>query len=95
MVPQMLSATELRFSTRERGDLPAWILEKKSLRMWSLADAKTVTLRAGSVNVLVKVREQSSLFVGEIVEVEPGAPRELQRVRVGELIVFTKAHIFT
>ena len=91
----MLSAAQLGFSTRERGDLPAWISETASLRLWSLAEAKTVTLRARSVNVLVKVREQSSLFVGEIVGVEPSAPRELPSMRVGELIVFSKSHIFT
>ena len=91
----MFSATELGFSIRERRDLPAWITETTSLRIWSLADAKTVTLRARSVNVFVKVREQGSLFVGEIVGMEPSAPRKLQGLRVGELIVFTKAHIFT
>lgn len=91
----MLSARELGFSIRERGDLPEWVTETASLRIWSLEDAKTVALRARSVNVLVKIREQSSLFVGEIVGVEPSAPRELHSVRVGELIVFTKAHIFT
>jgi hypothetical protein len=93
----MLSATELRFSTRQRGDLPAWVssLEpRQRLRIWTPADAKSVTLRLGSENVLVQVRERSSLFVGEISGFEPSARVELQGMRVGDLIVFNQAHIF-
>jgi hypothetical protein len=93
----MLSATELRFSTRQRGDLPAWVsnLEpRQALRIWTPADAKSVTLRFGSENVLVQVRERSSLFVGEISGFEPSGGVELQGMRVGDLIVFNQAHIF-
>jgi hypothetical protein len=93
----MLSATELRFSTRQRGDLPAWvsnIVPRQSLRIWALADAKSVTLRLGSESVLVGVRERSSLFVGEISGFEPSLGREFQGMRVGDLIVFKEAHIF-
>ena len=89
----MLSASELGFSTRTAGDIPAWVEAKGSLRIWTLENAKTATLRAHSVNVLVKIREQSSLLVGEIVEVEPNAHSKLAGVRVGELIVFSTDHI--
>ena len=93
----MLSATELRFSTRHRGDLPAWVsnLElRQALRIWTPTDAKRVTLRFGSENVLVQVRERSSLFVGEISGFEPSGGVELHGMRVGDLIVFNQAHIF-
>jgi hypothetical protein len=93
----MLSATELAFSTRQRGDLPAWVSNlapRQSLHLWSLADAKSVTLRLGSESILVRVRERSSLFVGEISGFEPSAGVAFKGMRVGDLIVFKEAHIF-
>ncbi len=93
----MLSATELRFSTRQGGDLPAWVSNlapRQPLRIWALADAKSVSLRLGSESVLVRVRERSSLFVGEISGFEPSAGVEFRGMRVGDLIVFNEAHIF-
>ena len=92
----MLSATQLNFSTGSRGDLPAWVSNpaRQPLRIWALADAKSVTLRLGSESVLVGVRERSSLFVGEISGFEPSAGVEFQGMRVGDLIVFQQAHIF-
>jgi hypothetical protein len=91
----MLSATELRFSTRQGGDLPAWVSNRpQRLQIWPLTDAKSVTLRLGSESVLVRVRERSSLFVGEISGFEPSVGVEFQGVRVGDLIVFNEAQIF-
>ena len=93
----MLSANQLNFSTRPHGDLPAWVSNlalRQPLRIWALADAKSVTLRLGSESVLVCVRERSSLFVGEISGFEPSAGIEFQGMRVGDLIVFSQAHIF-
>ncbi len=92
----MLSAAQLNFSTCSRGDLPAWVSNPacQPLRIWALADAKSVTLRLGSESVLVGVRERSSLFVGEISGFEPSAGAEFQGMRVGDLIVFQPAHIF-
>ncbi len=93
----MLSATQLNFSTRERGDLPAWVSNlapRQRLQIWALADAKSVTLRLGSESVLVRVRERSSLFVGEISGFEPSAGARFQGMSVGDLIVFNEVHIF-
>jgi hypothetical protein len=93
----MLSAAELNFSTRQPGGLPAWVSNpapRQPLRIWPLADAKSVTLRLRGENVLVRVRERSSLFVGEISGFEPSAGVEFQGVRVGDLIVFKEEHIF-
>src|ERR1700704_5114707 len=93
----MLSANQLNFSTRQGGDLPAWVSNlgpRHRLRIWALADAKSVTLRLGSESVLVCVRERSSLFVGEISGFEPSVGVEFQGVRVGDLIVFNEAQIF-
>ena len=93
----MLSAAELNFSTRQSGSLPAWVSNsapRQPLRLWALADAKSVTLRLRSENVLVRVRERSSLFVGEISGFEPSAGVEFKGVRVGDLIVFKEEHIF-
>jgi hypothetical protein len=93
----MLSAAELRFATRQHSDLPAWVSDlgrRQPLRIWTLADAKSVTLRLGSESVRVRVRERSSLFVGEISGFEPTAGVEFQGMRVGDLIVFNQAHIF-
>lgn len=93
----MLSATGLNFSTRQRGDLPAWVsnlVPRQRLRIWALSDAKSVTLRLGSESVLVRVRERSSLFVGEISGFEPSAGVEFQGVHIGDLIVFKEEHIF-
>jgi len=93
----MLSANQLNFSTRQHGALPAWISNpapRQSLRIWALADAKCVTLRLGGESVLVRVRERSSLFVGEISGFGPGAGVEFRGMRVGDLIVFNEAHIF-
>jgi len=92
----MLSASELNFSTRQAGDLPRWISsprDAKSLRIWRLPDAKTVILRLRHHNVQVRVRELSSVFVGEISGFEPSIG-ELEGMRVGDLIVFRQAHIF-
>ena len=92
----MHSATELKFSTRQGGDLPAWVnnlAPRHRLRIWTLADAKNVTLRLGSENVLVRVREQSNLFVGEIYGFEPSAGIAFRGMSVGDLIVFSEAHI--
>jgi len=89
----MLSATELNFSTREAGDLPAWITPQKSLRIWALADAKSVTLRLHGHDVLVRVRELSSVLVGEVSGFVPSVV-DLAGMRVGDLIVFKQAHIF-
>ena len=88
----MLSAAELKFSTRESGGLPAWLTEK-SLRIWPLPEAKTVTLRLKGLEVLVKVRERSSILVGEISGFQPGISA-LAGLHVGDLIVFTHSHIF-
>jgi hypothetical protein len=92
----MLSAAQLNFSTFQRGDLPAWVSDRARphLRIWTLADGKSVTLRLGRQSVLVSVREKSSLFVGEISGFEPSAGAEIQGMRVGDLIVFQRAHIF-
>ena len=91
----MLSANQLNFSTRQGGDLPAWVSNRpQRLQIWALTDAKSVTLRLGSESVLVCVRERSSLFVGEIYGFEPSAGIEFQGMRVGDLIVFSQAHIF-
>ena len=93
----MLSANQLNFSTRQGGDLPAWVSNlalRQPLRIWALGDAKSVTLRLGSESVLVCVRERSSLFVGEISGFEPSAGVEFRGMRVGDLIVFNEAHIF-
>jgi hypothetical protein len=92
----MLSAAELNFSTRQSGDLPAWvsdIMGGPRLRLWSAADAKIVTLRVGSEKILVLVRERSSLFVGEISGFEPSRGSAFQGMRVGDLIVFKAEHI--
>jgi len=91
----MLSAAELNFSTRESGDLPAWVAQPPdmSLRIWPWAGAKTVTLRLRAHNVLVRVRESSSVFVGEIAAFEP-TTAALEGMRVGDLIVFKETHIF-
>jgi len=87
----LLSAAELDFATREAGDLPAW-LKQSSLRIWSLADAKTVALRLRDHDVLVKLRERSGVLVGEVTGFRPGtAPRGL---RIGDLIIFRPAHVF-
>jgi hypothetical protein len=93
----MLSATELNFSTRQRGDLPTWVsnpVPRQTLRIWDLPNAKSVTLRLGSESVLVRVRERSSLFVGEISGFEPSVGVEFQGMRIGDLIVFKEEHIF-
>jgi hypothetical protein len=92
----MHGAAQLNFSTFQRGDLPAWVSNRarQPLRIWTLADAKSVTLRLGSESVLVNVRERSSLFVGEISGFEPSAGDEFQGLHVGDLIVFQQAHIF-
>jgi len=91
----MLSAEELRFSTRTAGSLPDWISNpERPLRIWSLAEAKAVKLRSGSENILVRVREQSSLFVGEISGFEPSGGAEFRGLRIGDLIVFRQSHIF-
>jgi hypothetical protein len=91
----MLSAQQLKFSSREGGTLPAWIANPpRPLCLWSLSDAKTVALRSENANVYVKVRELSSLFVGEIVGFEPKGTVMPHDVRVGELIIFNKTHIF-
>jgi len=92
----MHSAAQLNFSTSQRGDLPAWVSDRARphLRIWTLADGKSATLRLGSESVLVSVRERSSLFVGEISGFEPGAGAEFRGMRVGDLIVFQQAHIF-
>ena len=89
----MLSATELNFSTREASDLPAWITQQKSLRIWALPEAKSVTLRLRSHNVLVRVREVSSVLLGEVSGFVPSVVA-LEGMRVGDLIVFKQAHIF-
>jgi hypothetical protein len=89
----MLSATELNFSTREARDLPAWITQQKSLRIWALADAKSVTLRLRGHDVLVRVREVSSVLLGEVSGFVPSVVG-LEGMRVGDLIVFKQAHIF-
>ena len=92
----MLSASELNFATREGADLPAWLSDLrdgKSLRIWRLADAKTVTLRLRNHNVYVRVRELSSVFVGEISGFEPSVA-QFAGMRAGDLIVFRQAHIF-
>ncbi len=89
----MLSATELNFSTRETGVLPAWITQQKSLRIWALAEAKSVTLRLRGHDVLVRVREVSSVLLGEVSGFVPSVV-ELQGMRLGDLIVFKQAHIF-
>ena len=92
----MLNAAQLKFSVRQAGELPAWISDPtvgRSLRIWPLASAKTVTLRLGQQSVFVKVREASSLLVGEIVGVEPGHTLPAE-VRIGELIVFSRSHVF-
>ena len=93
----MLSATELRFSTGQCGDLPAWVsnpIPRQPLRIWTLADAKSVTLRLGSESVLVRVRERSSLFVGEISGFAPSDGIRFQGMSVGDLIVFKEEHIY-
>lgn len=69
-------------------------MPRQALRIWSLADAKNVTLRLGSESVLVHVRERSSLFVGEISGFEPSTSARFQGMSVGELIVFKEEHIF-
>jgi hypothetical protein len=89
----MLSATELDFATRTTGELPGWLTQQKSLRIWPLAEAKTVTLRRRGHNVLVRVRELSSVLVGEISGFEPSVAA-LDGMYVGDLIVFKPAHIF-
>ena len=89
----MLSATELHFSTREASDLPAWITQQKSLRIWALPEAKSVTLRLRSHNVLVRVREVSSVLLGEVSGFVPSVVA-LEGMRVGDLVVFKQAHIF-
>jgi hypothetical protein len=88
----LLSAAELNFAIREAGELPAW-LKETSFRIWPWADAKTVMLRAGGRDVLVKLRERSSVLVGEISGFEPNsaAPGGLH---IGDLIVFKPAHVF-
>jgi hypothetical protein len=93
----MISDKELNFSTRQPGGLPAWVsnrARRQPLLIWTLADAKSVTLRLRGENVLVLVRERSSLFVGEISGFGPSAGVEFQGVRVGDLIVFKEEHIF-
>ena len=88
----MLSAAELNFATREASELPAW-LKETSFRIWPWAEAKTVTLLLRGHNVLVKLRERSSVLVGEISGFEPNtaAPGGLH---IGDLIVFKPAHVF-
>jgi hypothetical protein len=93
----MLSASELRFSSRQRGELPAWVsngVPGPALRIWALSDAKTVTLLSGGESVLVQVRERSSLFVGEISGFQPSSGMHFQGLHVGDLIVFKEEHIF-
>ena len=89
----MLSASELDFAVRPAGNLPAWLKLQKSLRIWPLAEAPTVTLRRRGHNVLVRVRELSSVLVGEISGFEPGA-QTLDGMYIGDLIVFKPAHVF-
>jgi hypothetical protein len=48
----------------------------------------------GSESVLVRVRERSSLFVGEISGFEPSVGVEFHGMRIGDLIVFKEEHIF-
>lgn len=88
----MLSAAELDFATRETGDLPAW-LKETAFRIWPWAAAKTLTLRLHGQTVLVKLRERSSILVGEISGFEPNTAAP-GGVHVGDLIVFRPAHIF-
>ena len=52
-------------------------------------------MRLRGENVLVRVRERSSLFVGEISGFEPSVGVEFQGVHVGDLIVFKVEHIFS
>jgi hypothetical protein len=88
----LLSAAELNFATREAAGLPAW-LKETAFRIWPWAEAKTVTLRLRGHDVLVKLRERSSVLVGEICGFAPGtaAPGGMH---IGDLIVFRPAHIF-
>lgn len=88
----MLSAAELNFAIRQAGELPPW-LKETAFRIWPWADAKTVTLRLREHNVLVKLRERSSVLVGEISGFEPSAAAP-GGVHIGDLIVFKPAHIF-
>ena len=88
----MLSAAELNFATRGAGDLPEWLTES-SFRIWPLAEAKTLTLRLRSYDVLVKLRERSGVLLGEVCGFEPSVAA-LGAVRIGELIVFKPAHVF-
>jgi hypothetical protein len=87
----MLSATELGFETRRTDELPAWIKEN-SIRIWPLTEAKTLRLRRGAHDVLVLLRERSSVLVGEIASFEPPASA-LAGMHVGDLIVFSHAHV--
>ena len=89
----MLSGAELNFATRNVGDLPDW-LKDSSFRIWPMAEAKTLTLRLRGHDVLVKLRERSGVLVGEVCGFEPGVAA-LGAVRIGELIVFKPAHVFT
>lgn len=88
----MLSASELSFATRDAGGLPAW-LKESAFRIWPLAEARTLTLRLGSHEVLVKLRERSGVLVGEVCGFEPSVAA-LGAVRIGELIIFKPAHVF-
>lgn len=51
-------------------------------------------MRLGSESVLVRVREQSSAFVGEISGFAPSIGVEFQGMRVGDMIVLKEEHIF-
>ena len=89
----MLSATELRLATQHAGDLPDWLRQRSPTRIWPLEQAKTVTLRMADCNLLVKVRERSSILVGEVCGFEPNHGAHVG-IRVGDLIVFNESHIF-
>jgi len=87
----LLSAAELNFAIGEVGELPEW-LKEPSFRIWPLAEAKTVALRLGGHEVLVKLRERSGVLVGEISGFEPNTAA--LGLRIGDLIVFKRAHVF-
>lgn len=89
----MLSASELKFATRQKGELPPWLRPQKGIRIWPLAQAKTVTLRLADHNVLVKLRERSTILLGEVTAFAPAA-KDLPGVHLGDLIVFNEAHVF-
>ena len=89
----MLSASELKFATRQRGELPGWLRPQKGIRIWPLAQAKTLALRHADRNVVVKLRERSTILLGEVTAFEPAA-KDLNGVHIGDLIVFNETHVF-